>query len=167
MIKKINKIDLIPIAKFGKTYGLKGEITLVSFSNPIKNILNYQSFFNQKGEQVLLTLNFKNKKIIGKISQKESVNDVKDLVNTIIYIRIKDLPALQDGEFYWDELIGLNVIDKKGLTLGKVHKIENHGATDLIFIQTESEELIIPYVDEFIEDVSPSKNLITVNWFAE
>ena len=114
-----------------------------------------------------MTLNFKNKKIIGKISQKESVNDVKDLVNTLIYIRIKDLPALQDGEFYWDELIGLNVIDKKGFTLGKVHKIENHGATDLIFIQTESEELIIPYVDEFIEDVSPSKNLITVNWFVE
>ena len=167
MIKRNPKEDLIPIAKFGKTHGLIGQITIISFCNPPENLLEYKNLFHENGEKICAQLNQKNKKILATLNGLTSIDDVAYLVNKMIYISKNELPTLNDGEFYWEDLIGMNVINHSGTKLGAIEKIENHGATDLIFIKTTKDDLIIPFIKDFIQDVDLEKKQLVLNWFEE
>ncbi|MGB0349707.1 MAG: hypothetical protein ACPGE6_00670, partial [Gammaproteobacteria bacterium] len=50
--RKINSFNIISVAKFGKTHGLKGEIRVNSFCNPVENILNYKKFYLKDGSGI-------------------------------------------------------------------------------------------------------------------
>ncbi len=167
MIKKTPKLDLIPIAKFGKTHGLIGEISIISYCNPPENLLNYEQLFFDDGTKICTNLKVKNKKIIATLDEKGSVSDVAPLVNKTIFISKEDLPSLNEGEFYWEDLIGIGVVNQSGKKLGIVDKIENHGSSDLIFINNSKQDLIVPFIGDFIEDVDLEKKIMVVNWFEE
>tara|TARA_Y200000002_G_C22593437_1_gene626271 strand:- start:549 stop:773 length:225 start_codon:yes stop_codon:yes gene_type:complete len=71
----------------------------------------------------------------------------------------------QDSDaVYWNDLIGCNVIDQNSKLLGKIYKLENHGASDLIFIKTDYEDIIIPLEDQFLVNFELEKNTLNVNW---
>ena len=167
MIKRNPKEDLIPIAKFGKTHGIVGHITIISFCNPPENLLEYKNLFYENGEKIYAQLNQKNKKILATLKGSTSIDDVAYLINKMIYISKNDLPTLNDGEFYWEDLIGMDVINHSGTKLGAIEKIENHGATDLIFIKTTKDDLIIPFINDFIQNVDLEKKQLVLNWFEE
>ena len=69
-----------------------------------------------------------------------------------------------DDAIYWTDLIGCNVIDQNSRLLGKIYKLENHGASDLIFIKTDDEDIIIPLEDQFLVNFEFEKNTLNVNW---
>lgn len=50
------------------------------------------------------------------------------------------------------------------MLLGKIYKLENHGASDLIFIKTHEEDIIIPLEDEFLREFEIKENTLNVNW---
>ncbi len=65
---------------------------------------------------------------------------------------------------YWNDLIGCKVINQDSMLLGTVYKLENHGASDLIFIKTYEEDIIIPLEDEFLGEFEIKENTLNVNW---
>ena len=65
---------------------------------------------------------------------------------------------------YWNDLIGCKVINQDSVLLGKIYKLENHGASDLIFIKTNEEDIIIPLEDEFLREFEIKENTLNVNW---
>ena len=65
---------------------------------------------------------------------------------------------------YWNDLIGCSVVDQNLRVLGKIYKLENHGASDLIFIKTVDEDIIIPLEDQFLGKFEIEKNTLNVVW---
>ena len=162
-IKKINNIDIIPIAKFGKTHGLKGEIKVISYCDPLENILTYSNFFFADKTPLNLKFVSSNTPFIAKIENINSIDDIKDYVNKEIFIPLEEMRQDEDA-IYWTDLIGCNVIDQNSRLLGKIYKLENHGASDLIFIKTDDEDIIIPLEDQFLGNFELEKNTLNVNW---
>ena len=142
-------------------------MSLINIKNHAQNLLEYKNLFYENGEKIYAQLNQKNKKILATLKGSTSIDDVAYLVNKMIYISKNDLPTLNDGEFYWEDLIGMDVINHSGTKLGAIEKIENHGATDLIFIKTTKDDLIIPFINDFIQDVDLEKKQLVLNWFEE
>ena len=62
------------------------------------------------------------------------------------------------------DLIGSAVINTNGNSLGKVIKVENHGASDLLFVKGNDVEEVIPITDEFFINFDNENKIIEVEW---
>ena len=161
--RKISNINNIPVAKFGKTHGLKGEIKVISYCDPLENILTFSNFFLEDKSPLKIRFVSTSKSFIAKIESIDSIEDAKAFVNKEIFVPIEEIRQ-DDDAIYWNDLIGCDVIDQNSKLLGKIYKLENHGASDLIFIQTNQEDIIIPLEDQFLGKFDIEANVLNVNW---
>ena len=164
--RRISCLKLLLIGKFGKTHGVSGQIKVHSFTEQEKDILNHSHFYNKDGTEInLKIITDGSGKIFGKISGIDSIEPAKEFTNKEIFIDKESLPELGEKEYYWDDLIGATVNNLEGYNLGIITKIENHGASDLIFIDNkEGQEIIVPIENEFFQKFEKDNNLIIVDW---
>jgi 16S rRNA processing protein RimM len=77
------------------------------------------------------------------------------------------LPEPAEGEFYWDDLVGLAVQTCSGTDLGRVERIFATGANDVLVVQGERERLIPFVVGEVVIEVDLDAGRIRVDWDPE
>ena len=85
------------------------------------------------------------------------------LKNHTIAVERTDLPALEKNEYYWDDLIGLSVINTQGKSFGVVDHFFETSANDVI-ITKGTKTRYIPYIKQVIKSVDLEKKLIIVEW---
>lgn len=79
-------------------------------------------------------------------------------------------PTLPDGEFYWSDLIGLDVQNLQGEALGQVTDLMHNGAQSILRITPpasggeKAPERLIPFVDQFVKTVDLAGKKITADW---
>jgi len=76
------------------------------------------------------------------------------------------LPASADGEYYWADLIGLEVVNREGVALGRVTGLMETGASHVLVVRAERERLI-PFAEPVIESVDVSGDGLIVDWPAD
>ena len=69
-----------------------------------------------------------------------------------------------DGEIFWFDLIGCDVINTAGEKFGKIETLLETGANDVLVVKLGTEEILIPYLDEVVIKVDRQAKLVTVNW---
>ena len=142
---------------------MKGEIRVNSFCNPVENILNYKKFYLKDGSGIQIDFLNSSHPYIAKIKNINSIEEAKNLINEEIFISEREMRK-DDGAIYWNDLLGCEVINDSEILLGIVYKVDNHGASDLIFIKTDSEDIIIPLEDIFLIDFDKHNNILRVDW---
>jgi 16S rRNA processing protein RimM len=74
-----------------------------------------------------------------------------ELRNQILYVSSRDLPPLEEDEYYHPQVIGLRVIDEAGRLLGRLVEILETGANDVYVIRPErGQDILLPAIDETI-----------------
>jgi 16S rRNA processing protein RimM len=78
----------------------------------------------------------------------------------------EEFPEAEEGEYYWSDLIGLNVTNQQGVILGLVSDVFETGANDVIVIKDpkDGKERLLPFVDQTILDVNIADKTILVDW---
>ena len=76
-------------------------------------------------------------------------------------------PALAEGEYYWSDLIGAQVINREGQVLGAVQALANNGAHDLLEVEGALGRLLVPLVAAYVDDVDLASRVIRVDWRPE
>ena len=81
------------------------------------------------------------------------------------------LPALEDDQFYWRELLGMKVVTEQGYDLGTVKELFETGANDVLLVKARindafgQKERMLPYLPEqVIKHVDKEAKTITVDW---
>lgn len=78
------------------------------------------------------------------------------------------LPATEDGEYYWGDLIGLTVDNEAGEALGVVSGLLSTGAHDVLQVREgageDAVERLIPFVAAYVLDVDLAARHIRVSW---
>ena len=75
------------------------------------------------------------------------------------------LPAPKPGEFYWDDLIGLDVLNTADERLGKIAGLIETGASDVIrVVSDDGAERLLPFVSAVILAVEKEAGLVRVEW---
>ena len=165
-MKKNSKIDsnLICVGSVGKSKGLKGEFRLNSYCLPKENILTY-SKLKIEGYDTHSIEYIKSEKnhFIAKLKEINDIESISKLTNSKIYIYKDDLPDLKNNEYYWHELIGLDVKNNEGMHFGKVDSLIETGANDVLVVLGDKEYLI-PYIKQVILEVNLETNMIRVDW---
>ena len=89
------------------------------------------------------------------------------LVGSQIFVGRDQLPATDDDEYYWSDLEGLDVHTTKGEVLGRVERLMETGANDVLVIRGEREHLV-PFIQgQYVTRVDLEAGLIEVDWDPE
>jgi len=79
-----------------------------------------------------------------------------------IKVPIEEAVPLAAGEYYWYEIIGLEVWTTSGRRIGKVTEILETGANDVYVVRTDSREVLIPVIADVIKEIAPDKGRIII-----
>ncbi len=82
----------------------------------------------------------------------DTIEDAQKLVNCDLYLPLENLEELPEGQFYYHEIIGFQVRDEKLGDLGTVRTVYNLNAQDLVSMDYQGREILIPIND----DITPS-----------
>ncbi|MCL4679971.1 MAG: ribosome maturation factor RimM [Rhodocyclaceae bacterium] len=75
------------------------------------------------------------------------------------------LPATANNEFYWADLIGLDVVNQEGTRLGRVAELLRSGAHEVLDVRDETgRQRLLPFVAAVVMKVDPAARLIRVDW---
>lgn len=156
------------LGKVSGPFGVQGWVKLFSYTEPREAILKYRDcLLERRGEWV--RANWIDGKRHGKtvIAHLEGVDDresAEGLVGAKIGIRRNDLPEVTDGQYYWSDLQGLEVVHRDGRSLGRVDYLLATGAHDVMVVKGDCETLIPFVLGEYILDVDLANGLVRVDW---
>ena len=74
------------------------------------------------------------------------------------------LPEVEDGEYYWTDLVGLRVLTMQGADLGEVERMMETGANDVMVVRGETERLIPFLPGRVVRSVEIGQGTIVVDW---
>ncbi len=77
------------------------------------------------------------------------------------------LPKGKEDEYYWSDLIGLEVVNVAGECLGKVDNLQDTGANQVLCVAGEDGEILIPFIEAAIKQVDLAGKTIHVDWQAD
>ena len=154
--------SFIVIGKIVNTHGIKGWVSIQSYSYPEENIKNYKTFLyidDLVKEIEIIDYKIMPKKLIINIKNYENISQSEMLVGKDIFISKFDMPILENNEHYWRDLVGLDVITSKNQYLGKVDFIFNNGANDVIALQDNDNHNYVALVKEYV-NIIPNEKII-------
>jgi len=155
------------LGKIGKTYGVKGWFNVVSFTDPIENIFEYTTWYLKNDSQweafELEAFRPHGKGYIAKLPGYDTPENSRLLTNREIGVPTSELPTLANNEYYWSDLIDLEVYTAEGQLLGKVTQVLETGANEVLCVQGERERMV-PFIKSVIQKVDLEQKRITVNW---
>lgn len=163
--------EWVTVGQVSGAHGVRGAVRIYSYTQPHNNLLDYQPLHfcqNDKMEEVRFSKSrTQGKELIVHIEGCETRDQAAALKGTQILIERSQLPTLESHDFYWSELIGLNVVTVQGANLGTVSSILETGANDVLVVKGEQQEVLIPYLpNSVVIKIELSTKTITVDWDA-
>ena len=76
----------------------------------------------------------------------------------------ESLPAPEQDEFYWADLIGLDVVNMQDQPLGRVESLIETGANQVLVAKDGERERLLPFIAQVVKDVDLSAKRIRVEW---
>lgn len=157
----------ICLGKIAAAHGVKGLVKILPYGEDPALITELGKAYTSKDAATpTLAITLKNtmgKYILAEIDGCASRNDAEALRGTELFYNRDDLPEAEDGEFYYDDLVGLKILHNDE-TIGTLKAVQNFGASDLFEVQpTKGKSFFIPYADEFIDNIDLNAGTITAN----
>lgn len=169
--KKMTKF--FNVGKVVNTHGIRGEVRVITSSDFTEN--RYQAgkilywFKDHTSTPIPLTVeshrSHKNFDLLT-FQNHPSINDVEKYKGG--YLKIKDTDReeeLTDHEFYYDQIIGCEVITDTGEVLGKVKEILSPGANDVWVVQryAKGKDILLPYIEDCVKEVNVTDKKVIVH----
>lgn len=151
-------------------FGVKGWVKVHSHTRPKEGIFKYNPWLlARNSEWKPVTLKQGKQQGKGLIAQLDGITDRDQaamLIGTDIAIARAQLPPLPEGEYYWWQLTGLQVVNQQGEVLGTVDRLMETGANDVLVVKDEQsgEERLIPHIPDVVLKVDLDAGSLTVNW---
>ncbi|MDY6850979.1 MAG: ribosome maturation factor RimM [Thermodesulfobacteriota bacterium] len=150
--------DLVVIGRVSRPHGIRGEIRVRLFTETAASFNRFERVFVRrpggKPELIVVVEARPHKNIVLlKFKGLRSRDEALELTGADICVRRDWLPGLEDNEYYWADLIGLDVFDERGEFLGRVENILPTGADDILALSHHGREILLPFRAEIILDV--------------
>ena len=161
--------DYLAVGKIVKPHGIKGELKVVPYSGAAEELLVFKTFFVQSKSTCerynVLRNRAQGKFTILQVSGVTSRNAAEDLVGDEVFVLLSDMPELEDDQFYWHEMVGINVVTDNGQKLGQVTSLLDTGANDVLVVSGTGHEYLLPVIDEIIVSVDKEEGVLVVSPF--
>lgn len=105
----------------------------------------------------------------GIVAQIDGLDDrdlAQALAGGVVHVSRASFPSLGDDEYYWVDLIGLEVVNRSGERLGQVVGLIETGPHCVLRLQGDDrpQERLVPFVDAYVDQVDRTAGTIRVDW---
>ena len=168
--------DLIVLGKIVSVHGVKGEVKVYSFTDPIDNVLDYRNWTLRRDGEVrqveLVSGRLQGKVLVAKLKGLDDREVARTYAGFDICVPRALLPDLEDGEYYWHQLEGLKVIDLQGQLLGRLDHLLETGSNDVMVVKPcpgslDDRERLLPYTEQCVQKVDLAAGEMRVDWDAD
>ncbi|PKO59769.1 MAG: ribosome maturation factor RimM [Betaproteobacteria bacterium HGW-Betaproteobacteria-18] len=171
--------DAIEVGRITDAWGIKGWFKVLPHSADPEALFSAKSWFllpTEKGAKTFAgvgKLNIKEAKTHSNtvVACAQGIDDrstADSLRGARIFISRSSFPSAQKDEYYWVDLIGLEVINREGVSLGQVRDLLTTGPQTVLVIDKvhdeKTEQIMIPFVAVYIDDVNLNERRILVDW---
>jgi 16S rRNA processing protein RimM len=170
--------DLIQVGHVSGAYGIRGGIRVTPYSSDADALLSIKTWWLDKPALHAVTVRSA-KYHSGDVTATLVGLSERDLAEALkgatVQVSRAEFPELPEDEFYWTDLIGMDVVNLEGAALGKVADMMDNGAQSILRIAAVSDpaalsapgavaERLVPFVDQFVKNVDREARLITLDW---
>ncbi len=171
--------DAIEVGRITDAWGIKGWFKVLPYSADPEALFSSKRWFLLPAEKGLKTFSGVLKLAIqeSKIHSGTVVATSREVVDRTaaealrgarIFIARSSFPTADKDEYYWVDLIGLDVVNREGLLLGQVSELISTGPQTVLVIGYEQDgkpqERMIPFVAAYVDDVDLTARQIRVDW---
>ncbi|GAA0879345.1 ribosome maturation factor RimM [Algoriphagus jejuensis] len=154
----MNKDQCFQIGRIAKVHGLRGEVNVVLDVDYPEDYEGLEHLFiEQKGRLVPFFLEHfviqPGDRALAKFEELDTIESVESLVGAEAYLPLTELPQLEDGQYYFHELVGFEVIDETLGLIGPIQIIYDLETQDLLGVTHQGKEVLIPIQDGIITKV--------------
>lgn len=162
--------EWVVLGKISGIYGVRGMVKVFSFTDLRDAILDYSPWLlgPERHAYRLEEGRMQGEGVVAKLVGVDDREQARALIGQEIRIARAHLPELQPGEFYWRDLLGMQVLNQEGQCLGTVKSFLETGANDVMVLDDgKGGELLIPWSDETAAGVDRDARQIHADWQAD
>jgi 16S rRNA processing protein RimM len=171
--------DAIEVGRIADAWGIKGWFKVLPYSASPEALFSSKRWFLQPAERGAKTfsgtvlLKIKEAKehsdsVVATSAEVPDRNAAELLKGARIFVSRASFPTPETDEYYWVDLIGLDVVNREGVALGAVRELLHTGPQTVLVLAYEEEgkakERMIPFVSAYIDTVDLPSRRITADW---
>lgn len=182
--------DAIEVGRIVDAWGLKGWIKVQPFASDPQALFSSRCWFILPSEKAGVTSPVVIAGVLPALLNITQVKDHGDVVVALarevpdrtaaeamrgarVFIGRANFPSVGPDEFYWIDLIGLDVVNREGVALGRVVGLIDTGPHSVLRIAPEvappgvsaqEAERLIPFVAAYVDDVDLERRVVSVDW---
>jgi 16S rRNA processing protein RimM len=174
--------DAIEVGRIADAWGVKGWFKVLPHSADPQALFSSKRWYLQPSEKgprvfsgtVLLRVREAKEHSDAVVARADGVEDrsaAEALKGARIFIPRSSFPTAAEDEYYWIDLIGLDVVNREGVHLGKVRELVSTGPQTVLVIEFEEggkpQERMLPFVSAYVDKVDLPGRRIEVDWQAD
>ncbi|BCA86125.1 ribosome maturation factor RimM [Enterococcus saigonensis] len=162
-------MEYLNVGKIVNTHGIRGEVRVISLTDFPEE--RYQKganliLFKEGMAPLKLTIashrRHKNFDLLT-FEGYPNINDVQNFRDGILKVDKEDVVQLDEDEYYYHQIIGLNVLDENEQEIGKIKEILSPGANDVWVVQRKGKkDALIPYITSVVKRVDLANGVVNV-----
>jgi 16S rRNA processing protein RimM len=171
--------DAIEVGRIQDAWGVKGWFKVLPHSASPEALFSSKRWFLQPSERgaktfsgtVLLRVREAKEHSDSVVASGQEIDDrnaAEALRGARIFIPRSSFPTAATDEYYWVDLIGLDVVNREGVALGQVKELLSTGPQTVLVLGYPAEggeqERMIPFVSAYVDGVDLPARRITVDW---
>lgn len=174
--------DAVEVGRVLGAWGVKGGLKVMPFAADAQALFSTKRWYLAPAEPprpgglehpVLLRIALAREQGDGIVATVQDLDDrdvAESLKGTRIWVSRASFPTPDEGEFYWVDLIGMRVLDREAQPLGEVVGLLETGPHCVLRVRPAdpaAEEILIPFVDAYVDAVEQAERRIRVDWQAD
>ena len=163
-------MEYLSVGQIVKTIGLKGEVKVYPSTNFRDSRFSKGShlFILDKNNEVIMDLTVKSHKINGNcdnviFNEISSIEEAENIVHEYLNV-VKENSFLKKDQYFYSDLVGLDVYFDNGTPIGKVVKIEEYATYQTLRVKSDKKDVLVPFIDAFILNVDIDDKKIVVKY---
>lgn len=160
--------ELVCVAAVATAHGVRGALKLRCFTERPESVASYGALFCEDGRELFSRLTLlgeaKGECVVVQAPGVHDRDQALALKGTLLFVPRTVLPEPDEDEFYVSDLEGLAVERLDGATLGRVRRVDNYGAGDVIEVRAEDGSLLdLPFDRKTVPVVDLARRRLVVD----
>jgi 16S rRNA processing protein RimM len=160
-------MKLLEIGKIIRCHGVKGRVKAVSYLESEENLQSLDEVYIKQADGAIkpfpvMQIEKDKKNIILAFQGIDDPAAAQPLVGSTLLMAVEKLVKLPEGEYYWRELIGLDVVTEEGRFLGQIKEIFPTGSNDVYICDGGEREILLPAIADVIRSIDIIKGMMIV-----
>ena len=156
-------METIEFGKIVNTHGLKGEVKVYSYTDNENKILKLKKVYIRGKEYKVESMRIQKQMFLMKLQGIDDIDQTKFLMNEMCFREVEKNESNDDEGYFIKDLVGIEVIDESGNTIGTLKEVFRTGANDVYeVVDKNNKSIYLPAIKKVIKSIDISSHKMTV-----